>query len=62
MLGGVKMAKLGGHCPLDCVEDPKKFMKRELERYHGKSIEELKIPNENLKEEYCKGPCPNFLC
>ena len=56
------MAKLGGHCPLDYVEDPKKFMKRELERYHGKSIEELKIPNENLKEEYCKGPCPNFLC
>jgi len=52
--------KLGGRCPLNNIENKEEFLKKEIEKFYGKPLNQLNIDGD-LKKEFCK-ICKNILC
>jgi hypothetical protein len=52
--------KFGSNCPLNNTENQNEFMRKEIEKFYGKPLNQLNIDG-NLKKEFCK-ICKNILC
>jgi hypothetical protein len=52
--------KIGGKCPLSCIEDRETFLRNEIEIFYKANIDINDI--ESMRRIFCRNICKNLMC